>query len=98
MCCILPLSRLRRGVLAQVADQADDVLGDESAEGAAGIAADPPPPRRVQDEPRGLQEQRILVNESASLRGDRAGVGALPDRERQAMFGDELRGGGLVVD
>jgi hypothetical protein len=92
------LSRRRRrcGVLAQVADQADDILGDEPANGAAGVDADHHTPGRVEDEPGGLQEERVIVDEGPGHLGDRAGAGAVPDRERQAVPGDQFPGGGLV--
>jgi hypothetical protein len=44
-----------------------------------------------------LQEERIVVDERAGRIGDRRSVSAVPYREPQAVLGDELLRGGLVV-
>ena len=85
------------GVFTQVADQADHVLGDEPADGAAGVHADHDLAGRVEDEPGGLQEAPAGVDERAGEPGDGPGVGVVPDREGQAVLGDQPGGGGLVV-
>ena len=41
---------------------------------------------------------RVGVDERAGRLVDRGGVGAVTDGERQAVLGDQLAGGGLVVD
>jgi hypothetical protein len=41
---------------------------------------------------------RVGVDEHAGCLVDRGGVGAVSDGERQAVLGDQLAGGGLVVD
>ena len=63
-----------RRVLPQVAHQADDVLGDEPADGAAGVDADDYLPGRVEDEAGGLQVDRRRVDERAGQVRDSAGV------------------------
>jgi hypothetical protein len=88
----------RGGMLAQVSDQADHVLGHEAADGAARVHAYDHLALRVQHEPGGLQVERICIDECAGLLGHRAGVGAVPQRECEAVLGDELRGGLFVVD
>jgi hypothetical protein len=84
-------------VLMQVADEADDVVGDESSDGAAGVDADDDGSAWVEDEPGGLQVQRIVVDERSGRLADGAGVGAVADGEVQAELVDEGPGGGLVV-
>jgi hypothetical protein len=64
-------------MLAQVADEADHVLGDEPADGAAGVHADHDPADRVEDEAGGLQVDRVGVDERAGELGDSPGVGAV---------------------
>ena len=54
--------------------------------------------RRVEDEAGGLQVHRVRVDEGASEVGDRPRVGAEPDREGQAVLGDEADRGGVVID
>src|SRR5580700_1252382 len=87
-----------RGVLAQVPDQADDILRDEPADGAAGVHADDDPAAGVKHEPGRLQVPRVGVGEGPGSGGDGVGVGAVPDRELQAMLGDQVLRGGFVVD
>src|SRR5271169_4066787 len=86
------------GVLAQVPDQADYILGDEPADGAAGVHADHDPAAGVEHEPGRLQEQRIIVDEGPGYSGDRRSVGAVADRELQAVLADQVLRGGFVVD
>jgi hypothetical protein len=78
-------------VLTQVADHPDDFLGDEPADGAAGVNAHHEVPGQVKDEPGGLQEERVFVDESPGRLGDLAGVGAVPDRECQSVLGDQVQ-------
>jgi hypothetical protein len=85
-------------VFAQVADQADDVFGDQPSDGAAGIDADHDPAAWVEHEAGRLQVYRVVVDEGAGGGGDGAGGGAVTDGEFQAMLGDQVPGGGLVVD
>jgi hypothetical protein len=81
----------------EVADEADDVLRDQAPDGAAGVHADHDPAVGVEHEPGRLQEQRIVVDERADRIGDRQRVGAVTDRKLQAMLGDQLVRGVLVV-
>jgi hypothetical protein len=87
-------------VPAQVADQADDVLGHEPADGAAGVHADDDPAAGVQHKPGRLQVPRVGVDEGPGHGGDGVGVGvcAVADRELQAVPGDQVLRGGLAVD
>src|ERR1700749_2614781 len=84
-------------MFTQVADQAYYVLGDEPADGAAGVHADRDLAGRVEDETGRLQVDRIRVDERAGEPGDGPGVGAVPAREGQAVLGDQSGSGGLVV-
>jgi hypothetical protein len=54
-------------------------------------------PSGVQHEAGRLQERRAGVDERPRRIGDRGGVGAAADREPQAMPGDQVQRGGLVV-
>ena len=83
--------------MAEVADEADDIRGDEPSDCAAGVHADDDPTAWVEHEPGRLDEPRIVVDERAGRIGDRRSVGAVPYRELQAMLGDQLLSGGLVV-
>src|SRR6266851_7528673 len=85
------------GVFAQVTGQAGDVLGDEPADGAAGVHADDDPAAGVEHETGGLQVGRVGVGECAGRVRDGGGVGAVTDREPQAVPGDQVQCGGLVV-
>ena len=85
-------------LFTQVADETDDVLGDQAPDGAAGVHADHDPAGGVEHEPGRLQEQRVGVDEGAGYAGDGVGVGAMADRELQAMLGDQVLRGGFVVD
>jgi len=84
-------------LFTQVADETDDVLGDQAPDGAAGVHADHDPAAGVEHEPGRLQEQRIIVDERAGRIGDRRSVGAVPHQEPQAVLVDELPRGGLIV-
>jgi hypothetical protein len=84
-------------LFTQVADETDDVLGDQAPDGAAGVHANHDPAAGVEHEPGRLQEQRIIVDERAGRIGDRRSVGAVPHQEPQAVLGDELPRGGLIV-
>jgi LuxR family transcriptional regulator, maltose regulon positive regulatory protein len=86
------------GVLAQVSDQTDHVLRDEAADRAGGVDADNNLAGLVEDESGGLQKPAGRVDEGAGRLGDRGSGGAVSDRERQPMLGDQLRGGRFVVD
>src|SRR5690348_1236217 len=77
------------GVLAEVTGQAGDVLGDEPADGAAGVDADDDPAAGVEDETGGLQVGWVGVDEGAGRVRD-GGVGAVIDREPQAVPGDQV--------
>ena len=90
--------RRSRGVLPDVAHQPGNVVGDQPADGAAGVDADHDLARRVEDEAGGLQVYRVRVDEGAGQVGDRACVGAEPDGKGQAVLGDEAGGGGFVID
>src|SRR4029077_5622562 len=57
------------GVFAEVAGQAGDVLGDEPADGAAGVDADDDPAAGVEDETGGLEVGRAGVDEGAGHSG-----------------------------
>jgi hypothetical protein len=48
---------------------------------------------RVEHKPGELEVYRVAIDERAGQAGDRAAVGAVPDRERQAVPGDE----GVVI-
>jgi len=85
-------------VPAHVAHEPTDVVGDQPADGPAGVGADQDLARRVQDEAGGLQVHRVRIDEGAGQVGDRARVGAEPDGEGQAMLGNEAGGGGFIVD
>ena len=63
-------------MVAQVADQAHDVLGDEPPDGAARVDANDDASAGVEHEPRGLQIYGVGVDERAGGLGDRLGVGA----------------------
>jgi hypothetical protein len=65
------------GVLAQVADQADDVLRNEPSDGAAGVDADHDVPGRVENKPGRLQEERVVVDESPGRPCNGAAAGAV---------------------
>src|SRR5258707_3986471 len=52
---------------------------------------------RVEDEPGRLQVERVVAEEGSGRGGDRAGVGAVPDRERQVVLGAQLPGGGVTA-
>ena len=54
-----------RGVLAYIAHQPGDVVGDQPADGPAGVDADHDLACRVQDEAGGLQVHRVRVDEGA---------------------------------
>jgi hypothetical protein len=56
-----------RGVLAQVPDQADDILGDEPADGAAGVHADDDPAAGFEHEPGRLQVPRVGLTKAPVL-------------------------------
>src|SRR5690348_89303 len=71
------------GVPGQVADVAGHVVGDEPADGVAGVHGDPHRPVRRQDEAGRLQIVRVVVDVRAGRRGDLAGVPAVPDGEAQ---------------
>src|SRR6267154_5418779 len=73
------------GVFAEVTGQAGDILGDEPADGAAGVDADDDPAAGVEDETGGLQVGRVGVDEGAGRVRDGGGVGAVTDREPQAV-------------
>jgi len=77
-------------VPAHVAHEPTDVVGDQPADGPAGVGADQDLARRVQDEAGGLQVHRVRIDEGAGQVGDRARVGAEPDGEGQAMLGNEV--------
>jgi hypothetical protein len=85
-------------VLAQVPDQADDILGNEPADGAAGVHADDDPAAGVEHEPGRLQVPRVGVDEGPGSGGDGVGVGAVADRELQAVPGDQVLRGGFPID
>src|SRR5579862_583918 len=53
------------GMVVQIADQTDDVLGDEPADGSRGVDADDDPTRRVEDESRRLEEPAGWIDERA---------------------------------
>src|SRR5690349_21257992 len=65
---------------------------DESADGTAGVHADDDPAAGVEHEPGRLQVLRVGVDEGPGHGGDGGGVGAVADRELQAVPG------GLAVD
>ena len=90
--------RRGRGVLPHVTHQPGDVVGDQPADGSAGVDADHDLARRVEDEAGGLQVHRVRIDEGASQAGDRSRVGAEPDGKGQAVIGDEADGGGFVID
>src|SRR5689334_17802124 len=75
--------------------QAGDVLGDEPADGAAGVDADDDPAAGVEHETGGLQVGRVGVDEGAGRVRDGGGVGAMTDREPQAVPGDQVPCGGF---
>src|SRR5580693_8621260 len=52
-----------RGVLAKVPDQTDYILGDEPADGAAGVHAEDDPAAGVEHEASRLQVPRVGVDE-----------------------------------
>ncbi len=80
-------------MFADVADQAQDIPGDEPPDGAAGVHADDDPACWVEHEAGRLRVARVGVDERAGRLGD--GVGAVADREPQVMLGDQVpRGGG----
>jgi hypothetical protein len=66
----LPSGCRGRRVLAQVADEAHHVLGDEPPDGAAGVHADHDVALGVEHEAGGLQVHRVGVDEGAGERGD----------------------------
>jgi hypothetical protein len=70
-------------MVTEVADQADDVLGDEPSDGAAGVHADDDLAGWVEHESGRLQVHRVVVNEGAGGGCDGAGVGAVADGELQ---------------
>ena len=90
--------RRGRGVLPHVTHQPGDVVGDQPADGSAGVDADHDLARRVEDEAGGLQVHRVRIDEGAGQAGDRSRVGAEPDGKGQAVLGDEAGGGGFVID
>ena len=94
----VPGLRRSRGVLAHVTHQPGDVVGDQPADGPAGVDADHHLARRVEDEAGGLQVHRVRIDEGAGQAGDRSRVGAEPDGKGQAVLGDEAGGGGLIID
>jgi hypothetical protein len=79
-------------------DQPGDILGDQPADGPAGVHADYDLAIRVEHEPGGLQVDRVRVDERPGQLRDGAHVGAEADREGQAELVDERGGGRLVVD
>jgi hypothetical protein len=85
-------------VLAQVPDEAGDVVGDKPPDGAAGVHADDDVTRGVEHEASGLQVHRVRVDERACERGDGCCVGAIADGEGQRVLLDQGDGGLLVVD
>ena len=85
-------------MLPYVAHQPGDVVGHQPADGPAGVDADHDLARRVEDEAGGLQVDRIRVDERTGERGDGPRVSAVPDREGQAVLGDQAGGGRFVVD
>lgn len=87
----------RRGVLFDVVDHSDYIVGDAVADGAAGVRAQDDCAGWVEDEPGGLHVARVGVDEGASGRGELFCVGAVPDREAQAEFGDQFGGACFVV-
>jgi hypothetical protein len=63
-------------MLAYIAHQPGNVLGDEPADGAAGVDADHDLARRVEHEPGGLQVHGAGGDECAGQPGDRAPASA----------------------
>src|SRR6202034_821679 len=84
-------------VFAYVADQADHVFGDEPTDGAAGVHANHHLAGLVEDDAGGLQKNRVSIKERTGEARDGSGVCAVPDREGQAVLGDQLGSSGLVV-
>ncbi len=85
-------------MLAQVADEAGDVVGDEAANGAGGVDADDDGAGGVEDEAGGLEIDGVGVDEGAGEAGDGGGVGAVADGVGELVLVDEGGGGVLVVD
>jgi hypothetical protein len=55
-------------MLAQVADQAYDVLGNEPPDGAAAVDADHDAPGRAENKAGGSREERVAADESPPSR------------------------------
>jgi hypothetical protein len=83
--------------LSEVADEPDDVIRDEPADGAAGVHTDQDATLGVQHESSGLQVQRVFIDEGAGCLGHLASIGAMADREPQMMRGHEVCCRGLIV-
>jgi len=79
-----PLLRITR-------EQADDVIGHQPTDGPAGVDADHHPAVRVEHEARRLQVSRLVVDERTGHLGYSIGGDGVPDRERQAVLGDQLQ-------
>jgi hypothetical protein len=77
-------------MFAQVADQADDVAGDEPSDGAAGIHADRHPAAWGTHEAGGLKVHRVVVDEGTRGGCDGAGIGAVADGKPQPVPGDQV--------
>jgi hypothetical protein len=94
----LVLSVRVRGVIAQVADEADHVVRHQAADRPRGVDADHHLAVGVENEPGGLEEPSLGIDERARGCRDRFGVGGMSDRERQAVFRHEFGGRRLVFD
>jgi hypothetical protein len=85
-------------VLADVADQPDDVVGRQAPDRAGGVDADNDAAPGPEHEACGLQEPADQIDERAGSGRDRRGAGAVPDREGEAELGDQRGSGRLVID
>ena len=69
--------RIAVGMLAQVADEAGDVVGNQASDRAGGVHADDDASVRVEYEPGRLQVRRVLVDERSGQLGDARSMSAL---------------------
>ena len=85
-------------MLFDVANEPDHVLGDEAADGAARVYADDHGAARVKDEPSRLHVAGLWVDERARGRREHVCIGAVSDKEGEAVLADRLACRCLVVD
>jgi hypothetical protein len=84
-------------VVAQVAEHAGDVVGHQAADRPRGVDADHNLAGGIEDEPGGLEESAVWVDEGAGRFGDGFGVGTVTDRERSTTPNPPDRSSGRLI-